>query len=56
MDSETETIPALTAPAPGERAISAALAEHDAATDRVAVIIKYPWLVSILNDRQNQTK
>ena len=33
--------------------VSAALAEYNAASDRVAIIAKYPFLVPILN---NQTK
>ena len=39
-----------------ESEIAAALKEYDAATDRVAVIIKHPWLVPIVNSRQYQTK
>lgn len=53
-----DTKPAAENPPPtrSESEISAALKEHDAATDRVAVIIKYPWLVPVLNQRQNQPK
>ena len=41
---------------PTEAEISAALKEYDAATHRVAVIIKYPWLVEIVNNRKPKTK
>lgn len=51
MDPESEAKPANQ---PTEAEIAAALKQHDDTTDRVAVIIKYPWLVPILNKRSLQ--
>ncbi len=53
MTAETEpTAPVETpaAPAPSAEQIAAAVKEFNEASDRVAVIAKYPFLVPILNN------
>jgi hypothetical protein len=40
---------------PTEAEISAAVKEYESASDRMAVVIKYPWLAQILN-KTTQTK